>query len=168
MDVLVIEAPLVRETAVAVLREAGFSVAEAASAEEALALAESADDAGGPPAVLVADLRLGPGMDGLALGTKTRAARSPDVGVVYATGHPDSFDGRLLGPRERYVLKPFTPAALLGAVACTSAHQAAQAAGRRSDEGARAGAHRAQTQRQMEAALFPVLSSSAPWTPTCS
>ncbi|MBD0272172.1 MAG: hypothetical protein ICV73_09595 [Acetobacteraceae bacterium] len=36
--------------------------------------------------------------------------------MVYATGYPDDFDGRLLGPRERYVVKPFTTAALLGAV----------------------------------------------------
>jgi CheY-like chemotaxis protein len=115
MDVLVVEdEPLVRETAVAALREAGFRVAEAASAEEALALAER-DGGGGPPAVVVADLRLGPGMDGLALGAEARR-RWPGVGVVYATGHPESFDGRLLGPRERYVLKPFAPAALLGAV----------------------------------------------------
>ena len=115
MDVLVVEdEPLVRETAVAVLRGAGFSVAGAASAEEALALAESAAD-DGPPAVVVADLRLGPGMDGLALGAEARR-RWSGVGVVYATGHPDSFDGRLLGPRERYVVKPFAPAALLGAV----------------------------------------------------
>lgn len=116
MDVLVVEdEPLVREVAVAVLREAGFSVAEAVSAEEALALAESDDHGGGPPDVLVADLRLGPGMDGLCLGVEARK-RWPGVGVVYATGHPESFDGRLLGPRERYVVKPFTPAALLGAV----------------------------------------------------
>ena len=122
MDVLVVEdEPLLRETAVAALREAGFRVAEAASAEAAsaeaaLALGERAGDGGGgPPAVVVADLRLGPGMDGLALGAEARR-RWPGVGVVYATGHPDSFDGRLLGPRERYVLKPFAPAALLGAV----------------------------------------------------
>ena len=114
MDVLVIEdEPLVREVVVAALRDAGFSVAEAASGEEALALAESAAD--GPPAVVVADLRLGSGMDGLAFGAEARK-RWPEVGVVYATGHPDSFDGRLLGPRERYVVKPLTPAALLGAV----------------------------------------------------
>jgi DNA-binding response OmpR family regulator len=117
MDVLVVEdEPLVRETAVAVLREDGFSVVGAASAEEALALAESAANGDGmPPAVVVVDLRLGPGMDGLALGAEARR-RWPGVGIVYATGHPDSFDGRLLGPRERYVLKPFAPAALLGAV----------------------------------------------------
>ena len=119
MDVLVVEdEPLVREAVAAVLRGAGFGVAEAASAEEALALAGSADHGGGggaAPAVVVADLRLGAGMDGLALGAEARR-RWPGVGVVYATGHPDSFDGRLLGPRERYVLKPFAPAALLGAV----------------------------------------------------
>ena len=88
-------------------------MAAAASAEEAPALAGSAAD--GPSPVVVADLRLGPGMDGLALGAEARR-RWPGVGVVYATGHPDNLDGRLLGPRERYVVKPFTPAALLGAV----------------------------------------------------
>ncbi len=114
MDVLVVEDDLlVRESTAAALREAGFSVAEAASAEEGLALAESA--AGGPPPVVVADLHLGPGMHGLALGTEARK-RWPEVGVVYATGHPDELDGRLLGPRERYVVKPFAPGALLGAV----------------------------------------------------
>ncbi|MBD0275902.1 MAG: response regulator [Acetobacteraceae bacterium] len=114
MDVLVVEdEPLVRESAAAALRDAGFNVAEAASAEEALALAEGA--AGGPPPVIVADLRLGLGMDGLALGAEARR-RWPGIGVVYATGHPDDLDGHLLGPRERYVVKPFTPTALLGAV----------------------------------------------------
>jgi CheY-like chemotaxis protein len=118
VDVLVVEdEPLVREAVAAVLRGAGFGVAEAASAEEALALAGSAGHGGGgaAPAVVVADLRLGAGMDGLALGAEARR-RWPGVGVVYATGHPDGFDGRLLGPRERYVLKPFAPAALLSAV----------------------------------------------------
>ncbi len=116
MDVLVVEdEPLVREVAVAALRDAGFRVAGAASAEEALALAESGAAGGRPPAVVVTDLRLGPGMDGLALGAEARR-RWPGVGVVYATGHPDRFDGRLLGPRERYVVKPFASGALLGAV----------------------------------------------------
>ncbi len=54
-------------------------------------------------------------MDGLALGAEVRR-RWPGVGVVYATGHRDDFDGHLLGPRERYLVKPFAPAALLGAV----------------------------------------------------
>jgi CheY-like chemotaxis protein len=67
------------------------------------------------PLVLVADLHLGPGMDGLTLGAEV-LRRWPQVGVVYATGHPEALDGRFLGPRERYVVKPFTPMALLRAV----------------------------------------------------
>lgn len=114
MDVLLVEDEcLLRETAAALLRGAGFTVAEAASAEAALALAMS--EQGGPPAVVVTDLHLGPGMDGLALGDAVRR-HWPGVGVIYATGHPESLDGRLLGPRERYVVKPFTREALLGAV----------------------------------------------------
>jgi DNA-binding response OmpR family regulator len=54
-------------------------------------------------------------MDGLALAAEARR-RWPEVGVVYATGHPDHLGGRVLGPRERYVVKPFAPAALVGAV----------------------------------------------------
>jgi CheY-like chemotaxis protein len=114
MDVLLVEdEPLVRASAAEALREVGLDVAEAACAEAALAAADSAAD--GPPLVLVADLHLGPGMDGLTLGALA-LRRWPRVGVVYATGHPEALDGRFLGPRERYVVKPFTPAALLRAV----------------------------------------------------
>ena len=117
MDVLVVEdEPLVRGAVARDLREAGYRVGEAATAEAALAIAEAADAAAsGAPPVVVTGLHLGPGRDGLSLGAEM-LRRWPEVGVVYATGHPDSFDGRLLGPRERYVLKPFAPAALLGAV----------------------------------------------------
>ena len=114
MDVLLVEdEPLVRAAAAEALRAVGLDVAEAASAEEALAAVERAAD--GAPRVLVADLHLGPGMDGLALGA-SMLRRWPRVGVVYATGHPEALDGRFLGPRERYVVKPFTPTALLRAV----------------------------------------------------
>jgi DNA-binding NtrC family response regulator len=70
-------------------------------------------DAAAP--VIVADLQLGPRMDGLALGQKAMRRR-PDVGVIYATGHPDHLAGHLLGPRERYIVKPFASAALIHAV----------------------------------------------------
>jgi CheY-like chemotaxis protein len=114
MDVLLVEdEPLVRASAAEALRDAGFDVTETASAEEALAAADGAAD--GPPRVLVADLHLGPGMDGLTLGALA-LRRWPQVGVVYATGHPEALDGRFLSPRERYVVKPFAPAALLRAV----------------------------------------------------
>jgi CheY-like chemotaxis protein len=114
MDVLLVEdEPLVRDTVVEILRDAGFTVAAAGSAEEALTAAESCTD--GPPPVVVVDLHLGSGMDGLALGAEA-LRRWPGVGVVYATGYPGDFTGRLLGPQERYVVKPFKPTVLLHAV----------------------------------------------------
>ena len=116
MDVLVVEdEPLVREAAACVLREAGLRVAEAATAEAALALAEEAAAAGGPPPVVVTGLHLGPGLDGLALGTEVLRVW-PEVGMVYITCRPDALDGRMLGPREHYIVKPVAPATLLHAV----------------------------------------------------
>lgn len=114
MDVLLVEdEPLLRETVTDGLREAGLDVAVAGSAEEALAIAERNPD--GAPPVLVADLHLGGGMDGLALGREV-SRRWPDTGIVYATGNPDELEGRMLGPRERYVVKPYSASMLLHAV----------------------------------------------------
>jgi CheY-like chemotaxis protein len=114
MDVLLVEdEPLIREAEADALRDAGLVVAEAGTGEEALALLEIAADGASP--VIVADLHLGPGMDGLALGQQA-LRRWPDAGVIYATGHPDHLAGHLLGPRERYIVKPFASAALLHAV----------------------------------------------------
>ena len=117
MDVLVVEdEPLVREAVARELREAGYKVGEAASAEAALATAEAADAAAsGPPPVVVTGLHLGPGRDGLSLGAEV-LRRWPEVGVVYVTCRPDALAGRLLGPREHYVVKPFAPEALRQAV----------------------------------------------------
>ncbi len=110
MDVLLVEdEPLIREAVALALRDAGYVVSEAASAEQALDLV--AQDPRGPR-VLVTDLQLGPGMDGLALGAEALRRWAP-IGVVYATANPQQFDGRLLGPNERYVVKPYTPESLL-------------------------------------------------------
>ena len=115
MDVLVVEdEPLAREAVARDLREAGYRVGEAATAEAALAIAEAAA-ASGPPPVVVTGLHLGPGRDGLSLGAEV-LRRWPEVGVVYITCRPDALEGRLLGPREHYVVKPFAPEALRNAV----------------------------------------------------
>lgn len=112
MDVLVVEdEPLIREAVARGLREAGFRVEEAATAEAALAMVEDAAAASGPPLVVVTGLHLGPGLDGVALGAEA-LRRWPEVGVVYMTCHPDALDGRLLGPREHYVVKPVAPETL--------------------------------------------------------
>jgi len=105
----------VREAVARDLREAGFQVAEAASAEAALAAAQEVATASGPPAVVVTGLHLGPDLDGLALGAEV-LRRWPDIGVVYMTCRPDALDGRLLGPREHYIVKPVAPETLLHAV----------------------------------------------------
>lgn len=116
MDILVVEdEPLIREAVARDLREAGFRVGEAATAEAALALAEEAAATSGQPFVVVTGLHLGPGLDGLALGAEV-LRRWPEVGVVYMTCHPDTFDGRLLGPREHYVVKPVVHETLRHAV----------------------------------------------------
>ncbi len=116
LDVLVVEdEPLAREAVARELREAGYQVGEAASAEAALATAEAAAAASGPPPVVVTGLHLGPGRDGLFLGAEVRR-RWPEVGVVYITCRPDALGGRLLGPREHYVVKPFAPETLRQAV----------------------------------------------------
>ncbi len=112
MDVLLVEdEDPIREAVGEGLRNAGFDVLMASSAEEALAA--MSDRA--RPRVVVTDLTLGNGMDGLRFAAEAQR-RWPGVGVVYATGRPDFFEGRVLGPAERYVLKPYTPVALLQAV----------------------------------------------------
>ncbi len=116
MDVLVVEdEPLLREAVARDLREAGYRVGEAATAEAALATAEADAAASVPPPVVVTGLHLGPGRDGLSLGAEV-LRRWPEVGVVYITCRPEALDGRLLGPREHYVVKPVAPEALRHAV----------------------------------------------------
>jgi CheY-like chemotaxis protein len=116
MDVLVVEDnPLIREAVVADLQQAGFQIEEAVTAEAALVAIEKAAAGSGPPFVVVTDLYLGAGMDGLALAAEVQR-RWPEVGVVYMTGHPDALDGHLLGPREHYVVKPFAAETLRNAV----------------------------------------------------
>ncbi len=65
--------------------------------------------------MVVTGLHLGPGRDGLSLGAEV-LRRWPEVGVVYITCRPEALDGRLLGPREHYVVKPVAPEALRHAV----------------------------------------------------
>jgi two-component system, response regulator PdtaR len=109
MDVLVVEdEPLVREIAVEALWDAGLGVTEAASAEAALAIMAET----GPPPVLVTDVDLGRSvMDGLVLATEV-CRRWPQTAVIYITERPGALSERALGPRERYVPKPFEPARL--------------------------------------------------------
>jgi CheY-like chemotaxis protein len=141
---LVEDEPLVREVMAEALSEAGLDVAQAGSAEGALAavglavdgraadaMANSAPPAAtgatapppppAPPAVLVTDVNLGSvpegaGPDGLALAAALRR-RWPGLGVVVVTGSAASLARCAeVRPPERHFLKPVAPGDLVRAV----------------------------------------------------
>ena len=116
MYVLLVEDEgLISEMLAEDLADAGLDVAEAPTAEVALVVAAAAGQAGKPPCVLVTDVNLGGGMDGLALAAEVRR-RWPEVGVVVMTGRPSNLNGRRPGPREVCLLKPYGPPRLAEAV----------------------------------------------------
>ena len=116
MYVLLVEdEALIREMLAEGLADAGFDVAEAPTAEVALVVAAAAGQAGKPPCVLVTDVNLGGGMDGLALAAEARR-RWPGVGVVVMTGNPANLGGHRPHPREVCLFKPFGPPVLTTAV----------------------------------------------------
>lgn len=116
MDVLLVEdEPLIRTLLWEVLQDAGLEVAEASNAEAALSVAVPVAGPEDPPAVVVTDVDLGRGMDGIALAREARR-RWPGVGIVFMTGRPSNLDGHALGARDRFLPKPFLPDALVGTV----------------------------------------------------
>ena len=103
---LVEDEPLIREILVEELRSAGFTVCEAASADDAAELIDRRPQF----SLLLTDIHMPGRMDGLALGRLMRS-RFPELPVVYITGRPDVL-GRL-GSNEVLVHKPFTPPDIL-------------------------------------------------------
>lgn len=125
VDVLLIEDDeLVRGCLGEVLADAGWRVAAAAGAGQALRMADTC----APPRVLVTDLRLGYAMDGVALVAAARH-RWPGLPAVLMSG--DLVENLILGPGERFLRKPFGVAALVQAVAELAAGQAAAGLGPR-------------------------------------
>jgi CheY-like chemotaxis protein len=109
VDVLLVEDDeLVLETLGEALRQAGLDTQPHASAESALmALTRER------PKVVVTDINLGSGMDGLALGRVVRQ-RFPDLPFVYISGRYSELRG--LTSQERFLLKPFSATVLLRAI----------------------------------------------------
>lgn len=107
---LVEDQDLVRGIAHAALARRGYTVLEAASGEEALALAEQ--HAGSIQLVLT-DVVM-PGMDGRELAGQI-ALRHPDVRILYMSGFASAIAGKdgVLAPGIAFIQKPFTPKALL-------------------------------------------------------
>ncbi len=113
MDVLLVEdEPLVRDLLEDDLVEAGLAVRPCSSAEEGL---DCIDRNGAQPAVLVTDVNLGPGMDGLALVDEVQR-RWPRMGVVVMTGDERNLAAMPQPLREGCLVKPFNPPRLVAAV----------------------------------------------------
>lgn len=118
VDVLLIEGDeLVRGCLGEVLADAGWRVAAAAGAGQVLRMADTCVS----PRVLVTDLGLGHGMDGVALVAAARH-RWPGLPAVLMSG--DLVEDPALGPGERFLRKPFGVDALVQAVAELAAGQA--------------------------------------------
>ena len=110
MTVLLVEDdPLVRECLGLDLLEAGFQVIEAAGGVEAL----SRMDGSLTPMVLVTDLQLGSGMNGLRLIAEARR-RWPRLRAVLISGA--ELEPPCLAGADRFLLKPFSGTDLVCAV----------------------------------------------------
>ena len=113
MDVLRVEdEDLVCEMLRDDLAEAGLTVVPAPSAEAGLACAEREAQ---PPAVLVTDVDLGHGMDGIALAEEAQR-RWPDVSVIVMTGDVDNLARMPPGLKGSCLIKPFSPPRLVATV----------------------------------------------------
>ena len=121
MAVLLVEDDaLIRLTLGDFFEAAGIDFLEASNAEEALAII---DDPTQHIDVLVTDLDLGVGDNGVSLAIKARL-RYPRLQVIYETGSPELLTGRAFSPREQVFFKPFDPVALAAAVsALNSSHR---------------------------------------------
>ncbi|MBV8525799.1 MAG: response regulator [Acetobacteraceae bacterium] len=95
---------LIRMTLAEALTEEGFDVVEAATGEEgATALASDPDFA-----LLLTDIQLPGGPDGLTLARSARETR-PDLPVIYVTGRPDVMPSAAQSSRDAIVPKPYLP-----------------------------------------------------------
>ena len=105
---LVDDALAVRGLARRVLEGEGYTVLEASSAEEALALA---DDPGNDVDLLLTDYRL-PEMRGPELARRL-TERQPGLITVYMSGYgEEALEGEELVPGSTFIQKPFSPVEL--------------------------------------------------------
>src|SRR3954469_10335356 len=109
---------LVRMVAADVLSDAGFTVLESASAEEALRLLEIRPDV----QVLFTDVNMPGALDGLGLAQAVHN-RSPGIGILIGSGRIRPGPGEL-PPGTRFIAKPYAPSALTDAIrAAAQGHQ---------------------------------------------
>ena len=106
---LVEDEPSVRKLSQMVLEKHGYTVVEAANAEEALGLAQTRE---GPIHLILTDVVM-PKMGGADLATRVLALR-PEIRVLYMSGYTDDAIVRqgLITEGRHFLQKPFTPAVL--------------------------------------------------------
>ncbi len=110
MRVLLIEDDdVMRVTVADILLDEGVEVDAVSNAEDALVLLGS----GQVCDVLVTDIDLGAGLDGLALADSVRS-RYPEIAVVFVSGLPTA--PAAISPRDRFLAKPFRPRQLVAAI----------------------------------------------------
>ena len=106
--VLVVEdEPLLRMSTVDMVEEAGFPTAEAANAKQAIQLLENRSDI----RVIVSDIDMPPGMDGMALVAMVRR-RWPPIAIILVSGHVAKAEV-VIPEGGRFFTKPFRPAELV-------------------------------------------------------
>ncbi|HKM61593.1 MAG TPA: response regulator [Acidisphaera sp.] len=104
---LVEDDELVRLTIEQMIEALGHACVSFPSAEALLAEFDGRD----PPAALVTDVNLGPGMSGLDLGAHVRRLW-PGIPIIYATGWHPALARHDLGEGEFLLQKPFPTSAL--------------------------------------------------------
>jgi two-component system, cell cycle sensor histidine kinase and response regulator CckA len=106
---LVEDEPALRALTKRVLSSAGYTVLDAGTGEEALAVIRGHD---GPIHLMLTDVVM-PGMNGRELATRVAALR-PDVKVLFASGYTDDaiFRHGVLDDGSNFISKPYAPAEL--------------------------------------------------------
>ena len=113
MTVLLVEDDaIVRSTLADFLEAAGCELREAESTPSARTILMNPAES---IVVLVTDINLGPGEDGLTLAAEARQ-QVPGLAIFYVTGSPERLRVRPPPPTERVFLKPFNPDDLVAAV----------------------------------------------------
>lgn len=92
------------------LRELGFTVHEAETAEDGLKILQDRPDID----LLFTDIRLPGKLDGWDLAERARDAK-PDLKIIYATGY--SSGPSRIAPRALFFKKPYNVSAVLDAIA---------------------------------------------------
>jgi CheY-like chemotaxis protein len=95
--------------AVQIFLDEGFTVLEAADAEEGLSVLERNEDVG----LLFTDINMPGALDGVQLAERVRAAR-PDIALVATSGC--MAPGEALPSGSRFIPKPYTAHALMTAI----------------------------------------------------